>query len=683
MSELSATVRLAARVARHSAAYTVGAALVAVIGIGALAVLTRLMAPGEYGKLALFLFVSSVLTLVYTVGSSQGILGEVFGRGEEGGDEDEDEDREPGDGGPDRERRRDALGTGLVFIGVVAGCGTAAIYTWAPELSELVFGDRDETTGIRLAGASGGLGALWRLLTAIPRLERRPTKFMLFYVGQPLLALVTSVPFVIHGHGAEGVLMGQILTTITLSVIALVAMRTAFRIRLRAELLAPMLRRGGFYVPLVLSNWIIGHSGVVILSRFVSGAEVGYFRVATVLGGIVMVCTSAFFMAWMPLKRTSAFKAANRERGIRGVSSLLTTWFTIGVMGMFVVVAAGADTLVRIAGPEYEPAARLIPFVAFAAVAQSAFLLSYRIAVFRHSRLALACLAPLAVATFIGSAVVLVPVLGSEGVPIATAIGFLLAGSGMLLFCQLGKRPIPFEYGRLARIALAAGLSVAAGHGLLAPAGVWAPAVSAGAVLCYPALLFALGVVSRREITVFTGILRTSLRPQRLDRPWLVTQLSSLSPEGLETLRLAAARRPARIAPPPHPGGAVEALRSVSEVGEPGEHDPAIGRYLLSVRSRADRDATARTLWHSGVDPSELDQLELTLDALRGLPARDWRTAARASAILGFGTVKVTSEPPDLEPLRRLESLLPGCTAASGAGQHADGEPRPEGSSSR
>ncbi len=68
----------------------------------------------------------------------------------------------------------------------------------------------------------------------------------------------------------------------------------------------------------------------------------------------------------------------------------------------------------------------------------------------------------------------------------------------------------------------------------------------------------------------------------------------------------------------------VTALRRLAEAGEPGEHDAAIGQYLLSDSSLTERAGVERALWEVGVPPVELHQIESAFRALSSAPAREW-----------------------------------------------------------
>ena len=74
---------------------------------------------------------------------------------------------------------------------------------------------------------------------------------------------------------------------------------------------------------------------------------------------------------------------------------------------------------------------------------------------------------------------------------------------------------------------------------------------------------------------------------------------------------------------------AAAALRSVADRPGARADDASLGRYLLSREAVAERDARARALWRGGVEPGDLDVLDITVQRLRQAPAERWRRPLR------------------------------------------------------
>ena len=110
--------------ARH-AIYVIGAVIGFVLALVSIAVVTRFLAPAQFGQLALLLIFAAFLTIFYNVGTLQGTFLWVFGSaGEEDVEDDSGESSQAG-------TKRKALGTGLIItVAIITVVGTRS--SWRP-----------------------------------------------------------------------------------------------------------------------------------------------------------------------------------------------------------------------------------------------------------------------------------------------------------------------------------------------------------------------------------------------------------------------------------------------------------------------------------------------------------------------------------------------------------------------
>jgi hypothetical protein len=87
---MSSLTRLGVRFGRHTATYASGSAVSLVLGFASFAILTRFLAPDEFGVLAVLLLFSALLTVLYPLGLLQGAFAWVFGSS---GEEETDDSR--------------------------------------------------------------------------------------------------------------------------------------------------------------------------------------------------------------------------------------------------------------------------------------------------------------------------------------------------------------------------------------------------------------------------------------------------------------------------------------------------------------------------------------------------------------------------------------------------------------
>ena len=167
------------RFTRDTIIYVIGSLAVGPFSLVSVVVLTRLMAPAEYGELAVMLFLAGYLTTVYNTGSLHGTFLLVYGASEgEGDDVDSD--------ATITSTPRRALGTGVLLTLMIVSVGTALCCAFAPTLARLLVDRSSEAALVRWAAVSAGAGALWRLTMNIFRMERQPTRFAAFNALPPL-----------------------------------------------------------------------------------------------------------------------------------------------------------------------------------------------------------------------------------------------------------------------------------------------------------------------------------------------------------------------------------------------------------------------------------------------------------------------------------------------------------------
>src|SRR5437764_3431625 len=356
---MSAIGALGTRLSRHTAIYAAGSALTLVFGLANLAALTHLMRPALYGRIAVLLVFSAALTIFLNLAVLQGTFSWVYGSS---GDADSDFA-----GSDDRAGARDkrgALGTSLVLTFVLTVLTTLAVSLAAPRLSGYLVGDTRHGAAVVWAAAAGGLGAVWRIVTNILRLERRPTAYVVVNLARPVFVLAGMIPLVALGFGLSGAMAGLALGTACGLVFGLAANRASFRLAFHPSDAREILKRGSPLVPVVIAFWLMQNLDVVLVSKYVSQADAGVYRVASRLGALTSYAVSGFTMAWGPLMREPVHAAAEKERGLPTLGVAITTYYSYVAIGIVLGLGIASDLLVRIAPPSYAAAAPLIPLIA-------------------------------------------------------------------------------------------------------------------------------------------------------------------------------------------------------------------------------------------------------------------------------------------------------------------------------
>jgi stage V sporulation protein B len=622
-----------AALTRDTSIYVIGAVIGFFLALVSIAVVTRFLSVAEFGQLALLLTFAAFLTIIYNVGVLQGTFLWVFGSaGEEDVEDDSGESSQAG-------TKRKALGTGLIITCIITVVGTLIIVAASPWFADKMLGNSDDADLIIIAAVSGAAGSIWRIVTNILRMERKPKRFVALQSVRPVLVVAGVIAFTAAGMGVKGAILGTALGSIASIVVGLFATRRSYQLTIDRYHARMILKRGGIFVPILISLWIAQNVDIYAVSYFTNDDKVvGLYRLAGRFGAFLDYFTAALFMAWTPLVQTPTFAAAIKSRGKEALGGRLLTYFIM--VGLFLILAmtAAADGLVRIAPPAYGAAAPLIPVIGGGFLAYGLFISIYRLSAFPKKRAAYVAAAITSAIVFLGSAPLLVPWLGAYGAAVCVINGFAVSALGLTYLSQRGPTPLEIEWRRIAGcFALAAVCLVIAR--VLGPAvgGNGDLLIEASAVVLYIVGLFLTGVINKEDREAARRLFRLVLPSRWVRSPEIEDGLRQLGPENVTALEKLIVQRwtPGMLDGPldARPGEVearmVHLVRRLDEDGddEPTEHDARIGQYLFDDMTIAEHDELGRSLWEEDVDPADLHALEGVIRKLHGLSKRSWAEA--------------------------------------------------------
>jgi O-antigen/teichoic acid export membrane protein len=617
-----------ARLSRDTGIYIAGAVISFTLALASVIVLTHFLSPAEFGELALLLVFAAFLTVFYNLGTLQGTFMWVFGSAGEEEVEAEGEAKASAKG-----TKRRALGTGMITTCALAAVGTAVVVALAPWFAGIVVGDEGDSELIVIAAISGAAGAVWRLVSNILRMERKPRSYVLLNSVRPVLVVACVIPLVASGGGVEGAILGTSVGSVIAVVVGLVATRHSYELTFNRLDARMILRRGRILVPIIISIWIAQNVDIYALSWFTDDEhEVGLYRLANRMGAFLDYFTAALFMAWTPLAGSSTFVAAVAQRGKDALGGRMLTYFMVA-----------ADTLVRVAPPAYSDAAPLIPLMGAAFLSYGVMVAVYRLSSFPRKIVIYIGAAMGSAIFFLLAALVFVPWLGAYGAALSVITGFAVGTAVMTYASQHGPSPLRIEWGKLAAAVAIGGCCLAIARVLGPLAGDWRPLVEVVALALYPIILLRLGIVSMDDKDAIARVARQVL-PKPRGGTELELRLHSLPPDEVSSLQAVVVRDwPAdRLAeelaadPAATRARLVGLLRKLGDGTPPGPHDDEIGELLFTPMPVAERDGLAKELWAEKVDPADLHGLERTLDDLGRLPKRAWDEAERDAKFIDF-----------------------------------------------
>jgi len=620
-----------AALTRDTSVYVIGAFIGFFLALISIAVVTRFLSVAQFGQLALLLTFAAFLTIIYNVGTLQGTFIWVFGSA---GEEDiADEDVESSQAGT----KRRALGTGLIITALITLCGTVIIIAASSWFAGWMLGDSGEGNLVIIAAISGAAGSMWRIVTNILRMERKPKRFVALQTVRPVLVVGGVIALTASGMGVKGAILGTALGGAVSVVIGLIVTRHSYVLRLDRMHARMILKRGGIFVPILISLWIAQNVDIYAISYFTNSDQVvGLYRLAGRFGAFLDYFTAALFMAWTPLVQTPTFAAAIKSKGKEALGGNLLTYFVMIGLLLILLMTAAADGLVRIAPPAYAAAAPLIPLIGGGFLSYGLFISVYRLSTFPKKRAAYVGAAITSAVVFLGSAPLFVPWWGAYGAALCVINGFVVAAAGLTVMSQRGPTPLEIEWVRIAKCFLLAGIALVIAR-VAGPAvgGTGDLVIESGAVLFYIVGLFATGVISKEDREAGRRLVRLILPSRWVRSPEIEDGLRQLGPENVTALEKVIVRgwTPSMLVHPldARPGESeahlVGLLRRLDDDSEPTEHDSRIGEYLFDEMTIAEHDELGRSLWEEDVEPEDIHSLEGVMRKLHGLSKRSWAEA--------------------------------------------------------
>ncbi len=470
------------RLATTGAAYTAASILSKVIAVALLPLYTRYLIPDDYG-VAEVMFASVVAaSIVVRFGLIEAVLRFYYKDGED----------------PDR-----VVASSFAGLFWLSTLGALIALPFATPIAEALL-DPEASERLSTAAAADlariSIGGLWVLtlheyLLTLFRLEERARAFFVTTILNVLAAISLTVVLVVGlDEGARGLLIGSYASGVAFVLGLIVLHRRRLSLRFDRGLLRRLLRFGLPTMPAEVSLYALNFVDRVIILRTVGAAEAGLYSLAIKFAQGVNVLVRGFQLAWPPL----AYSIRDDEDARRAYATVVTLFvaacaFVVTGMWLFARWIARA-----LAAPKFFESWEAVGLVSTAVTLYALYMVLVVI-LGRTGRTEFnlpATIAALAVNVVLN--LLLVPSLEIVGAGIALVASYLVVLALMYGFSQR-LFPVPYQWGRLGRVVLAAAALVAAGELLMPTEGVAGPLGRAALFAAYPLALFATGFFTPAE----------------------------------------------------------------------------------------------------------------------------------------------------------------------------------------
>jgi O-antigen/teichoic acid export membrane protein len=389
------------------------------------------------------------------------------------------------------------------------------------------------------------IGGLWVLtlheyLLTLFRLEERARAFFVVTIANVLAAIALTVVLVVgEDEGARGLLLGSYLSGAAFVLGLIVVHRRRLSLRLERPLLRRMLRFGLPTMPAELSLYALNFVDRIIIVRTVGLAEAGLYSLAVKFSQAVNVLARGFQLAWPPL----AYSIRDDDEARRAYAAVVTYFLAVCafvVAGMWLL----SRWIVRaLAAPDFFESYEAVGLIS-TAVTLYALYMVLLVILGRTGRTEFNFPATgVALVANVVLNLILVPPLGIVGAGIALVASYLIVVALMYSFTQR-LFPVPYEWGRLARVVVITAALVGLGELFLPTDGIAGLAGRVVLWLLFPLVLLLSGffTVEERGWLVrlrHPGDLLESYRAAR-DRP---TAVDGQLPEAFEAEQMDEDRR--------------------------------------------------------------------------------------------------------------------------------------------
>jgi O-antigen/teichoic acid export membrane protein len=440
----------------------------------------------------------------------------------------------------DQRARQRLASTIFLFLSVANGALAVVTVASAGWLSSALFGSPEHATLLALTIANTFVVGFYFIPFQVLRIKEQSGQFIALTFGRSTGTILARLVLVVgFGMGVYGVVLADVLVTLVFTVILG---------RWFVPLLRPMFSRSiirealGFGLPRIphsLGQHVIGLADRYFLNFYGRLADVGLYSIGATFGLALKLFISGFEYAWTPF-----FLGVMKEPDAKRIYATVSTY----VVAVLVLLGGGlcviAPDLVRlVTAPAFHAASAVTPWIALGVMFQG-FYITGSIGLVITKRTRFYPLATgIAAAVSVGANALLVPRHGMLGAAWANALAY---GTLTLVTTTLSWRayPIPYEWSRLARIALAgvAGfvvarrLSTAEGAPLV---GILLRGSTMVAVYC--GMLFLTRFFHGGELRVLNDIRRRVLQGRRAPAPESAAAPSEMAGEMVDSVNEPAA----------------------------------------------------------------------------------------------------------------------------------------------
>ena len=463
--------------AKHSVIYGLGDLLSKSIGFILIPVYTHYLSTEEYGTLELLDLTSYIIGLLLAMGIAQSVVRYYYEY-------------------DDQKRKNQVISVALLTIWAVSIVVLVVLFYFSGNISNIVFKSPDYSHLFNIIFITMVINLSNEIPTTLLRIQQRSVFFVVISLVRVVINLTLNIVFIVHySLGVLGILYGGLIANALAGVFLTIYTLRQTGISYSKEVALAMLKYG---LPLVgswLGMFVLNFGDRFLLQRMTTLSDVGIYSLAYKFGMLPnIIILSPFQRIWAP-KQFEIVK----EPDAKPTYSLVFSYFIfvelfIG-LGILVLIR---DVITVIADPEYHSAYQYVSLILISYIFYGAYSFTQFGILLKKKTKYLGITALIGAVLNISLNLLLIPRLQVWGAAIATVCSFAFLFICVFPIAQHLYR-IPYEYGRLAKLTVAAvGLYVIAYY--VNPANVYISlAVKFLIAFSYPLVLYVIGFYTPAE----------------------------------------------------------------------------------------------------------------------------------------------------------------------------------------
>ena len=453
------------RLATTGAAYTAASILSKVIAVILLPLYTRYLTPADYGAAEVMFAAVVTASIVVRFGLIEAVLRFYYLDGEE---------------------PRRVVSSSFAALFWLSTVAVAILMPFAKPLSEALL-DKPAADLARISIAGLWVLTMSEFLLTMFRLEERARAYFVTTILNVLATIVLTVVLVVGvGDGARGLLLASYGAGAATVLILIALQWRSLSLRFDRALLRRLFRFGLPTMPAEVSLYALNFVDRLIIVRSLGLAEAGLYSLAVKFAQAVNVIVRGFQLAWPPL----AYSIRDDDEA-RGAYATIVTLFVAGCAFVVTGMWLFSRWIVRLlAAPEFFASYKAVGLISTAVTLYALYLVLVVI-LGRTGRTEFNL--PATLAALVANVVLnllLVPPLGIVGAGLALVASYVVVLALMYAFTQR-LFPVPYEWGRLAKVTLVSAALVGFAELAVPTAGAAGSLVRLVLLAAYPLALYA------------------------------------------------------------------------------------------------------------------------------------------------------------------------------------------------